>query len=40
MVLGMGCDVISAEGGKVWVRTFPLGGHHFTEALAETFKLN
>ncbi len=32
-------DLIIAEGGKVWIRTFPLGGHHFTEALAETFKL-
>ncbi len=33
-------DLIIAEGGKVWIRTFPLGGHHFTEVLAETFKLN
>lgn len=33
-------DLIIAEGGKVWVRTFPLGGHHFTEALSETFKLS
>ena len=33
-------DLIIAEAGKVWVRTFPLGGHHFTEALSETFKLN
>lgn len=32
-------DLIIAEGGKVWVRTFPLGGHNFTEALASTFKL-
>lgn len=36
----MASDLIIAEGGKVWIRTFPLGGHHFTEALAETFKLN
>ena len=33
-------DLIIAEGGRVWVRTFPLGGHHFTETLAETFKLS
>ncbi|MCA9311839.1 MAG: type IV pilus assembly protein PilM, partial [Phycisphaerales bacterium] len=33
-------DLIVAEAGKVWIRTFPLGGHHFTEALASTFKLN
>lgn len=33
-------DLIVAEGGKVWVRTFPLGGHQFTETLASAFKLN
>lgn len=33
-------DLIVAEGGRVWIRTFPLGGHNFTEALGETFKLN
>lgn len=33
-------DLIVAESGKVWIRTFPLGGHHFTEALAAQFKLN
>lgn len=32
-------DLIITEGGKVWIRTFPLGGHNFTEALASTFKL-
>lgn len=32
-------DLIIAEGGKVWIRTFPIGGHNFTEALAATFKL-
>lgn len=32
-------DLIIAEGGRVWVRTFPLGGHNFTEAIAEAFKL-
>ncbi len=33
-------DLIVAEKGRVWVRTFPLGGHHFTEALVSTFKLS
>lgn len=32
-------DLIIAEKGRVWVRTFPLGGHHFTEALNEKFEL-
>jgi type IV pilus assembly protein PilM len=32
-------DLIIAEGGKVWIRTFPIGGHNFTEAIASTFKL-
>ncbi|MEM1331052.1 MAG: type IV pilus assembly protein PilM [Planctomycetota bacterium] len=32
-------DLIIAEGGGVWVRTFPIGGHNFTEALVENFKL-
>jgi len=33
-------DLIITERGRVWVRTFPLGGHNFTEAIAEKFKLN
>ncbi len=33
-------DLIIAERGRVWIRTFPIGGHHFTEVLAETFKLD
>ena len=32
-------DVIIAEAGRCWIRTFPLGGTHFTEAIAESFKL-
>ncbi|NUQ51665.1 MAG: type IV pilus assembly protein PilM [Phycisphaerales bacterium] len=32
-------DVIIAESGRVWVRTFPIGGHQFTDALVNTFKL-
>lgn len=33
-------DLIIAEAGRVWVRTFPIGGHQFTEALVEAFKLS
>lgn len=32
-------DLIVAEAGRVWIRTFPIGGHQFTEALVNTFKL-
>ena len=33
-------DIIIAEAGRVWVRTFPIGGHQFTEALVSAFKLS
>jgi len=33
-------DLIITDHGKVWIRTFPLGGHNFTQTLEETFKLN
>jgi len=33
-------DVIIAEEGRCWIRTFPLGGTHFTEAIANAFKLS
>ncbi|HLO41653.1 MAG TPA: type IV pilus assembly protein PilM [Phycisphaerales bacterium] len=33
-------DVVVADAGRVWVRTVPLGGHHFTEALVNAFKLS
>lgn len=33
-------DLIIAEAGRVWVRTFPIGGHEFTQALVESFKLS
>lgn len=33
-------DLIVAEAGRVWVRTFPMGGHEFTNALVEAFKLS
>lgn len=32
-------DLIIADQGRVWVRTFPIGGHNFTEAIVEAFKL-
>jgi type IV pilus assembly protein PilM len=32
-------DVVIAYGGRCWVRTFPLGGTHFTDALAESFSI-
>ncbi|HBS29341.1 MAG TPA: hypothetical protein DEB06_07800 [Phycisphaerales bacterium] len=32
-------DLIITDHGKVWIRTFPLGGHNFTQTLEETFKL-
>lgn len=33
-------DVIVADSNRCWIRTFPLGGTHFTEAIAESFKLS
>jgi len=33
-------DLIVAEKGVVWIRTFPIGGHQFTEALVSQFKLS
>lgn len=33
-------DLIVAEPGRMWIRTFPLGGHQFTEALVSAFKLS
>ena len=33
-------DVIVADSERCWIRTFPLGGTHFTEAIAESFKLS
>ncbi len=32
-------DLIVADAGRVWIRTFPIGGHHFTEALVSAFKV-
>ncbi len=33
-------DLIVCEPGRVWIRTFPIGGHHFTEALVNKFQLS
>ena len=33
-------DVIIADQGRCWIRTFPLGGTHFTEAIVAAFKLS
>ncbi|TVQ52178.1 MAG: type IV pilus assembly protein PilM, partial [Phycisphaerales bacterium] len=33
-------DVVIVEQGRCWIRTFPLGGTHFTEAIANAFKLS
>ena len=32
-------DLVIAEAGRVWIRTFPIGGHHFTEALVAAFSI-
>ena len=36
----MATDVIIADQGRCWIRTFPIGGTHFTDAIAEKFKLS
>lgn len=33
-------DIVIAEPGRMWVRTFPMGGHQFTEALVQAFNLS
>ncbi|MBL9121636.1 MAG: type IV pilus assembly protein PilM [Phycisphaerae bacterium] len=33
-------DLIVADEGRCWIRTFPVGGTSFTDAIAESFKLN
>ena len=33
-------DLVIATPGRVWVRTFPIGGHQFTEALVNQFQLS
>jgi type IV pilus assembly protein PilM len=33
-------DVIIVENGQIWIRTLPIGGNNFTEALVRAFKLS
>jgi len=33
-------DLIVVDHGRVWIRTFPMGGHNFTEALVSSFKID
>jgi len=33
-------DIVIAEAGRVWVRTFPLGGHAFTQAIVDQFSVS
>ena len=33
-------DVIIATGNRCWIRTFPLGGNNFTEAISASFKIS
>lgn len=33
-------DLIVADSGRLWIRTFPIGGHQFTEALVTAFNLS
>jgi type IV pilus assembly protein PilM len=43
MVVDLGAentDLIIAEGETVWLRSIPIGGNNFTEALVKQFKLN
>jgi type IV pilus assembly protein PilM len=43
MILDLGAenaDLIIAEGDSVWLRSVPIGGNNFTEALVKSFKLS
>lgn len=33
-------DLIICEAGRVWIRTFPIGGHSFTDAIVSAFKVS
>lgn len=33
-------DLIICEPGRMWIRTFPIGGHQFTEALVAAFNIS
>ncbi|MBY0113353.1 MAG: type IV pilus assembly protein PilM [Phycisphaerales bacterium] len=32
-------DLVISEAGRMWVRTFPLGGHQFTDSLVQAFQI-
>jgi type IV pilus assembly protein PilM len=43
MIIDLGAenaDLIIADGERVWLRSIPIGGNNFTEALVKAFKLN
>src|SRR5450432_195464 len=43
MVVDLGAentDLIIAEGETIWLRSIPIGGNNFTEALTKAFKVN
>ncbi len=43
MIVDLGAentDLIIAEGETIWLRSIPIGGNNFTEALVKAFKLN
>ena len=33
-------DIVIADQGRCWIRTFPIGGNHFTTAIADAFKIS
>lgn len=33
-------DIVIAEPGRMWIRTFPMGGHQFTDAIVQAFNLS
>ena len=43
MIIDLGAenaDLIIADGERIWLRSIPIGGNNFTEALVKAFKLN
>ena len=43
MIIDLGAenaDLIITEGESIWLRSIPIGGNNFTEALVKSFKLN
>lgn len=33
-------DLVVADAGRMWIRTFPIGGHQFTQAIVDAFKVS